>query len=197
MNRVSTCSGGAGPTTFSTPAPFSLFTCATKGGWGYARVHQAGWAVEWKLLMTRELREVECQIWRRRKVVIGWMSMISIRRARNQKQPVAFATSCRSIVLRRERDSNSRYPFGVHTLSRRASSATRASLQYVSTRFPGVPLQPLEHLSNTYPGPFGQNRTAKVIIFSGSASTGGSIFPRGAIKSGCGRCNRGILRGNG
>ena len=65
------------------------------------------------------------------------------------------------------------------------------------TRFPGVPLQPLEHLSNTYPGPFGQNRTAKVIIFSGSASTGGSIFPRGAIKSGCGRCNRGILRGNG
>ena len=30
---------------------------------------------------------------------------------------------------RRERDSNSRYPFGVHTLSRRASSATRASLQ--------------------------------------------------------------------
>ena len=32
---------------------------------------------------------------------------------------------------RRERDSNSRYPFGVHTLSRRASSATRASLQYV------------------------------------------------------------------
>ena len=65
------------------------------------------------------------------------------------------------------------------------------------TRFPGVPLQPLEHLSNTYPGPFGQNRTAKVIIFSGSASTGGAIFPRRAIKSGCGRCNRGILRGNG
>ena len=32
--------------------------------------------------------------------------------------------------LRRERDSNSRYPFGVHTLSRRASSATRASLQF-------------------------------------------------------------------
>ena len=31
------------------------------------------------------------------------------------------------------------------------------------TRFPGVPLQPLEHLSNTYPGPFGQNRTAKVV----------------------------------
>ena len=58
-------------------------------------------------------------------------------------------------------------------------------------------ISPLEHLSNTYPGPFGQNRTAKVIIFSGSASTGGSIFPRGAIKSGCGRCNRGILRGNG
>ena len=33
------------------------------------------------------------------------------------------------LILRRERDSNSRYPFGVHTLSRRASSATRASLQ--------------------------------------------------------------------
>ncbi len=32
-----------------------------------------------------------------------------------------------SIKKRKERDSNSRYPFGVHTLSRRASSATRAS----------------------------------------------------------------------
>ena len=53
------------------------------------------------------------------------------------------------------------------------------------TRFPGVPLQPLEHL------------TAKVIIFSGSASAGGSIFPRGTIKSGYGRCNRGIPRGSG
>ena len=31
------------------------------------------------------------------------------------------------------------------------------------TRFPGVPLQPLEHLSNTYPVPFGKNRTAKVV----------------------------------
>ena len=71
---------------------------------------------------------------------------------------------------RRERDSNSRYPFGVHTLSRRASSATRASLQYVSREI----------------------GTAKVIIFSGSASAGGSIFPRRSIKSGCGRCNRDI-----
>ena len=43
------------------------------------------------------------------------------------------------IVLRRERDSNSRYPFGVHTLSRRASSATRASLQYVSGTFRSKP----------------------------------------------------------
>ena len=41
--------------------------------------------------------------------------------------------------LRRERDSNSRYPFGVHTLSRRASSATRASLQYVSGAFRSKP----------------------------------------------------------
>ena len=89
------------------------------------------------------------------------------------KQPGACALGC--CWLRRERDSNSRYPFGVHTLSRRASSATRASLQYVSREI----------------------GTAKVIIFSGSASAGGSIFPRGAIKSGCGRCNRGILRGNG
>ena len=40
---------------------------------------------------------------------------------------------------RRERDSNSRYPFGVHTLSRRASSATRASLQYVSGAFRSKP----------------------------------------------------------
>ena len=103
------------------------------------------------------------------------LTKASFRRARNQKQPVAFATSCRSIFLRRERDSNSRYPFGVHTLSRRASSATRASLQYVSREI----------------------GTAKVIIFSGSASVGGSIFPRGTIKSGYGRCNRGIPRGSG
>ena len=67
------------------------------------------------------------------------LTKASFRRARNQKQPVAFATSCRSIVLRRERDSNSRYPFGVHTLSRRASSATRASLQYVSGAFRSKP----------------------------------------------------------
>ena len=33
-----------------------------------------------------------------------------------------------SVFLRSERDSNSRYAFGVYTLSRRASSATRASL---------------------------------------------------------------------
>ena len=49
------------------------------------------------------------------------------------KQPGACALGC--CWLRRERDSNSRYPFGVHTLSRRASSATRASLQYVSGTF--------------------------------------------------------------
>ena len=42
-------------------------------------------------------------------------------------------------IKRRERDSNSRYPFGVHTLSRRASSATRASLQYVSGAFRSKP----------------------------------------------------------
>ena len=40
-------------------------------------------------------------------------------------------------------------------------------------------------------------RIPKVIIFSGSASAGGSIFPRGTIKSGYGRCNRGIPRGSG
>lgn len=33
--------------------------------------------------------------------------------------------------MRRERDSNPRYALGVYTLSRRASSTTRASLQYV------------------------------------------------------------------
>ncbi len=32
------------------------------------------------------------------------------------------------VKLRSDRDSNSGYPFGVYTLSRRASSATRASL---------------------------------------------------------------------
>ena len=53
------------------------------------------------------------------------------------KQPGACALGC--CWLRRERDSNSRYPFGVHTLSRRASSATRASLQYVSGAFRSKP----------------------------------------------------------
>ena len=33
------------------------------------------------------------------------------------------------VFLRRERDSNPRNPLGVYTLSRRASSTTRASLQ--------------------------------------------------------------------
>ena len=33
------------------------------------------------------------------------------------------------ITMRREGDSNPRYPLGVYTLSRRASSTTRASLQ--------------------------------------------------------------------
>ena len=47
--------------------------------------------------------------------------------------------SVRGFSGRRERDSNSRYPFGVHTLSRRASSATRASLQYVSGAFRSKP----------------------------------------------------------
>ena len=38
--------------------------------------------------------------------------------------------STSSVLLRSERDSNSRYPLGVYTLSRRASSTTRASLQW-------------------------------------------------------------------
>ena len=33
-------------------------------------------------------------------------------------------------ILRRGRDSNPRYPFGVHTLSKRTSSATRAPLRF-------------------------------------------------------------------
>ena len=37
------------------------------------------------------------------------LTKASFRRARNQKQPVAFATSCRSIALRRERDMNPKY----------------------------------------------------------------------------------------
>ena len=40
---------------------------------------------------------------------------------------------------RRERDSNPRYPFGVHTLSRRASSATPAPLQcFLAPDFSGL-----------------------------------------------------------
>ena len=39
-----------------------------------------------------------------------------------------FAPFYRISLGRSERDSNSRYAFGVYTLSRRASSATRASL---------------------------------------------------------------------
>ena len=62
-------------------------------------------------------------------------SKLSVRRI--PKQPGAYALGCN--WLRRERDSNSRYPFGVHTLSRRASSATRASLQYVSGAFRSKP----------------------------------------------------------
>ena len=34
------------------------------------------------------------------------------------------------LLLRRERDSNPRYPFEAYTLSRRAPSTTRTSLQY-------------------------------------------------------------------
>ena len=75
--------------------------------------------------------------------------------------------------VRRERDSNPRYPLGVHTLSRRASSATPAPLQFMhggipslisfntcqermgsagthafSRRNVGMPVQPLLHLSS-------------------------------------------------
>ena len=75
------------------------------------------------------------------------------------KQPGAKALGC--CWLRRERDSNSRYPFGVHTLSRRASSATRASLQYGS----------------------GRNRTAKVVKKSENPTKTGKFlwdFQKGA-----------------
>ena len=45
-----------------------------------------------------------------------------------------FSTTCLyfadyQCILRRGRDSNPRYPFGVHTLSKRTSSATRAPLR--------------------------------------------------------------------
>ena len=56
-----------------------------------------------------------------------WPRPSELVRFHRPKQPDACAPGC--ICLRRERDSNSRYPFGVHTLSRRASSATRASLR--------------------------------------------------------------------
>ena len=53
----------------------------------------------------------------------------------------------RYIFQRRERDSNSRYPFGVHTLSRRASSATRASLherECKDRNYFGIPCIPVQ-----------------------------------------------------
>ena len=43
-----------------------------------------------------------------------------------------------SVLGRSEGDSNSRYAFGVYTLSRRASSATRASLQNVCLAIMGA-----------------------------------------------------------
>ena len=47
---------------------------------------------------------------------------------RLQVSGFAFVPFYRILLGRSERDSNSRYAFGVYTLSRRASSATRASL---------------------------------------------------------------------
>ena len=74
------------------------------------------------------------------------LTKTSFRRSVIKKAP-QLKLRCHSF-LRRERDSNSRYPFGVHTLSRRASSATRASLRR-SVRL---------------------NGTAKIDIFCGDAS---------------------------
>ena len=47
---------------------------------------------------------------------------------RLQVSGFSFVPFYRILLGRSERDSNSRYAFGVYTLSRRASSATRASL---------------------------------------------------------------------
>ena len=49
-------------------------------------------------------------------------------------------------TLRREGDSNPRYPLGVYTLSRRASSTTRASLLF----FNRVPFTLFLHPSNVF-----------------------------------------------
>ncbi len=47
-------------------------------------------------------------------------------------------------ILRREGDSNPRYPLGVYTLSRRASSTTRASLLFLFNRHLSLGFRALE-----------------------------------------------------
>ena len=61
-------------------------------------------------------------------------------RPKGFEPPTYRSVVCRSIQLsygraknwRRERDSNPRYPFGVHTLSRRAPSTARPSLRVLT-----------------------------------------------------------------
>ncbi len=59
------------------------------------------------------------------------------------------------LVLRREGDSNPRYPFGVYSLSRRASSTTPASLREMAAQFTNYFLtgNPLALSSAAYPVP--------------------------------------------
>ena len=61
----------------------------------------------------------------REDVDISFEPLVIFENPENKKTARCYVAHC---FLRSERDSNSRYAFGVYTLSRRASSATRASL---------------------------------------------------------------------
>ena len=58
--------------------------------------------------------------------------MNNIKKTSNKKELLCFLVKN---ILRRGRDSNPRYPFGVYTLSRRAPSTTRPPLPASIERF--------------------------------------------------------------
>ena len=54
--------------------------------------------------------------------------ILAVNTVQKSKEHVVLITDYQRVPKRSDRDSNSGYPFGVYTLSRRASSATRAPL---------------------------------------------------------------------
>ena len=72
-------------------------------------------------------RMVGSTLKRKRSIKQKYRNSLELRYFSFSMYPLTFLSES---LLRRERDSNPRYAFGVYTLSRRASSATRAPLQY-------------------------------------------------------------------